>query len=99
MTQPIENDPAVMFMEISSALNDLGDSTAQPDPRIAPAVETLSKINNEYLNNPAQAAIDANSLAVQINALRASQPTNSRLADAADCAEQLAGTWSGDDYV
>jgi hypothetical protein len=99
VNSPIENEVAVLFMEISTALNDLGDSTAQPDPRISPAVELLSKINNEYLSNPAQAKADANSLAMQINALRAGDPTNSRLADASDAAEQLAGTWSGDDYV
>lgn len=99
MSEPIQNEPGLLFAEISAALNNLGDTTALPDPRIAPAVELLSKINNEYLTDPAQAAIDANSLAVQINALRGSNPTNSRLADAADCAAQLAGTWSGDDYV
>lgn len=99
MNAPIENEVGLMFAQISQALNDLGDTTAQPDPRISPAVELLSKINNEYLGNPAQASIDANSLAAQINQLLASNPTNSRLADAADCAEQLAGTWSGDDYV
>lgn len=96
---PIQNEPGVLFAEISTALNDLGDATAQPDPRIAPAVELLSTINSEYLTNPVQAAIDANSLAMQLNALLASDPTNSRLSDALDCAQQLAGTWSGNDYV
>lgn len=99
MSDPIQNEVGLMFAEISTALNELGDSTAQPDPRITPAVELLSKINNEYAGNPTQAKIDANSLAVQINALLRSHPTNSRLADAADCAQQLAGTWSGNDYV
>lgn len=88
-----------MMAQISSCLNTLGDSTPQPDPRIAPAVALLSKINSEYGSNPTQARIDANSLAAQLNALLASHPTNSRLSDALDCAEQLAGTWSGDDYV
>lgn len=99
MNSPIENEVGLLFAEISQALNDLGDTTAQPDPRIGPAVELLSKINMEYLTNPVQAKADANSLAVQINVLLASNPTMSRLADAADAAEQLAGTWSGDDYV
>lgn len=88
-----------MFAQISQALNDFGDATAQPDPRVAPAVTLLSKINSEYLHSPAQAKIDANSLVMQLSALLASEPTNSRLSDAVDCAEQLAGTWSGDDYV
>lgn len=99
LNAPIENEPALLFMEISTALNELGDSTAQPDPRIHPAVELLSKINAEYLTNPVQAAIDANSLAVQINQLLAGDPQNSALSDAADAAEQLAGTWTGPDYV
>lgn len=96
---PIQNEPGLLMVEISTALNNFGDATAQPDPRIAPAVALLSKINSEYLTNPVQARFDANSLARQLGALLASEPTNSRLADALDCAQQLAGTWSGDDYV
>lgn len=101
MTDPVPPPVNVGFLitEISGALNDLGDTTAIADPRIAPAVALLSKINSEWWSNPSQGQIDANSLAGQLNSLRASNPTNSRLADAADCAEQLAGTWGGDDYV
>lgn len=99
MTEPIENDVGVLFAEIATALNTLGDTTAQPDPRIAPAVALLGTINGEYLTNPSQAAIDANTLVGLINALRASNPNSTSLADAADCAEQIAGTWSGNDYV
>lgn len=99
MSEPIQNDVGVMLMEISTALNALADSIAVSDPRIQPAAELLGKINTEWRTNPVQAKIDANSLAVQINALLRSNPQNSRLADAADAAEQLAGTWSGDDYA
>jgi hypothetical protein len=99
VNSPIENEPALLFMEISTALNTLGDSTAQPDPRIAPATALLSKINSEYLTNPVQAKTDANSLAALVSMLLASDPTNSRLSDALDAVQQLAGTWRGPDYV
>lgn len=99
MNSPIENEVGLLFAEISVALNALGDTTAQPDPRIAPAAELLSKINSEYLSNPAQAKIDAMSLSVQLAVLIASNPQSSQLSDALDAAEQLAGTWAGPDYV
>jgi hypothetical protein len=95
---PTEN-VGLMLVQISDALNDLGNSSSTPDPRIAPAVATLSKINSEYASNPTKSAADANTLALQIQALLASYPTANRLADALDCAQQIAGTWSGDDYV
>lgn len=100
-TQDTTVTPVVgeMLTMISEALNSLGDTTAQPDPRIAPAAALLSKINSEWATSPGQAAYDASMLASQINALWASHPRDSRLADAVDAAEQLAGTWSGDDYV
>jgi hypothetical protein len=96
---PTPENVGLLMVEISSALNDLGDSTSTPDPRITPAVAMLSKINSEWARNPTQAATDANTLALIIGALLASYPTANRLADALDCAQQLAGTWSGDDYV
>jgi hypothetical protein len=97
---PPQNDVGVMLMLISMALNDIGSRTAVPDSRIAPAVALLSQINMEYQSNPVQAAYDANSLAGQLQALLlTSFPNNQELAGAIDCAEQLAGTWSGDDYV
>lgn len=96
---PLPENVGLLLVEISSALNDLGDSTSTPDPRITPAVAMLSKVNSEWLSNPTQAATDANNLALMIGALLASYPTANRLADALDCAQQLAGTWSGDDYV
>lgn len=99
MNAPIQNDPALLMAEISVALNTLGDSTAQPDPRIKPAVTLLSKINSEYLTNPTQAKIDAGTLAVQLSSLVATSPVSSELSDALEAAEQLAGTWAGPDYV
>jgi hypothetical protein len=94
-------DPQVgmLLAEISSALNDLGGSSPTPDPRIAVAVETLSNVNTNWLTDNPLAVGFAGTLAMQINALLASYPTANRLADAVDCAEQLAGTWSGNDYV
>jgi hypothetical protein len=97
--QPEPENVGLLLVEISMALNDLGDSTSTPDPRITPAVALLSKINSEWASSPTQAAADANSLVMVIGALLASYPTANRLADALDCAQQLAGTWSGDDYV
>jgi hypothetical protein len=107
MTGPNQNEadddttsPVVgqLLVEISTALNDLGQVTATPDPRIATAVATLSQINSEWASNPTQASFDASNLALQLRALQASFATNTELANAIDCAEQLAGTWSGDDY-
>lgn len=97
--QPDPIDVGQIIVEISSVLNDLGDGSAVPDPRIGPTVQLLSQINSEYASNPTQAATDANSLAMWIGALLASYPNANRLADAVDMAQQLAGTWSGDDYV
>jgi hypothetical protein len=96
---PIQNEVGVLLTEISTALNTLGDSTADPDPRIAPVVALLSTINGEYLSNPTQAQFDANSLAALINQLLASNPQNSSLSDALEAAEQLAETWTGPNYV
>jgi hypothetical protein len=93
-------DVGVMLIEISMALNDLGARTAQPDARIAPAVALLSQINTEWASNPTKASYDANTLAGQLRTLLATSfPDDQGLAGAIDCAEQLAGTWSGDDYV
>jgi hypothetical protein len=93
-------DVGTMLLEISMALNDLGAVTAIPDSRIAPCAVLLSKINSEWFTNPSQAAFDANSLATQLRVLQATSfPQDRGLAAAIDCAEQLAGTWSGDDYV
>lgn len=99
MSESFGNDVGLLLAEISTALNELGDSTAQPDPRIAPAVTLLSKINSEWLTDATQATTDANSLAARISSILADNPTNTRLSDALDAAQQLAGTWSGNDYV
>jgi hypothetical protein len=96
---PIQNEVGLMFMQISEALNECAASTEMSDHRIAPAIALLSKINSEYLSQPGQAQTDANSLAGQIHSLLASHPDVEGLADAAECAEQLAGTWAGPDYV
>lgn len=90
--------PGFYLIEIATVLNTLGLQFYM-DARFGAAAATLSTISTDWQTNQTQAMTDLNTLIGQINALMATHPTSTALANALDCAEQLAGVWSGNDYV
>ena len=84
--------------EIATVLNTLGVQHTM-DGRIAAAATTLGTVSTQWLSNNPLAVQSAKTLSSQLNALGASYPADGNLANAIDCAESLAGIWSGEDYV